>query len=108
MTLSETQSDGKSLKEHLLNVQKQLGFVPKELQNLKELPLQFKYVWEDFLMLSSSRPAGFGISPISFSEIKAYADLNGFEFEPWEVQVIKLFDNKALSHYSKQQAKKTK
>lgn len=94
------------MKEHLLSVQKQLGFTPKELQNLKELPLQYKYVWEDFLILSSSRPAGFGISPISFSEIKAYSDLNGIDLEPWEVQVIKLFDNKALVHYSKKQANK--
>lgn len=45
---------------------------------------------------------GFGINPISYTEIKAYFDLMQIEPEEWEVTLIKLFDNEALQAYAKE------
>lgn len=90
-----------------MNVQRITGKVPKELEELLELPPEFTYIWQDFLLLNSTRPAGFGVSPITYTEIKSYADLHGYEYDPWEVQLIKLFDNTALKHYSEQQKKES-
>jgi len=108
MRLSETMPDGASLKDHLLLIHKNTGKKPKELENLIELPPEFTKVWEDFINLSSSRQSGFGISPLSYTEIKNYGDLMGIEFEPWEVNMIKLFDRVTVAEVNKQQEKKAK
>lgn len=108
MKLNETQSDGLSTREHLASVEKITGRKPKELEELIELPNEFKKVWEDFICLSSSRPSGFGISPISYTEIMNYSILMGVEFEPWEVQVIKIFDRVTIEEINKQNKKQSK
>lgn len=92
----------------MLAVEKAIGRKPKELEDLIELPKEFSKVWEDFLNLSNSRSSGLGISPISYAEIDAYSRLLGIDLEPWEVQVIKLFDRVTLSEVNKQQEKKSK
>jgi hypothetical protein len=69
------------------------------------LPEPYKYCWEDYQKLSSTRPAGFGISPITYTEIQAYFNLIGIQPEEWEVQVIRAFDSCTLSEYNKQQEK---
>lgn len=101
-------SDGASLKDHLLLIHKTTGKKPKELDNLIELPPEFAKVWEDFINLSSSRQSGFGISPLTYTEIKSYTELMGIELEPWEVNMIKLFDRVTVSEVNKQQEKKSK
>lgn len=68
----------------------------------------YKHVWEDYQRLSSSRPAGFGVSPISYTEINSYFSLMGIVPEIWEVEAIKIFDSITLSEYSKQQEKNNK
>jgi hypothetical protein len=45
---------------------------------------------------------GFGINPISYTEIKSYFDLIDLKPDDWEVNLIKLFDNEALSAYAKE------
>lgn len=74
---------------------------------MKELPPEYRFIWEDFLQLNSTRPSGFGVSPISYSEIKAYSELYGIDFEPWEVTLIKLFDAEAIRFYNEKQAKES-
>lgn len=92
----------------MLAVEKAIGRKPKELDELVELPKEFTKVWEDYLNLSSSRQAGFGLSPITYTEIDAYSRLMGIELESWEVQMIKMFDRVTLSEVAKQQEKKAK
>ena len=94
--LSDTQSDGRSLREHLETVQKTIGRKPKELEDLIELPERFSECWSWFLTLNSTRSAGFGISAITYSEMKSFFELSELYPEPWEIQIIKLFDNVAL------------
>ena len=71
-----------------------------------ELPVEFSKIWEDFLALSGTRQSGFGIGPITYTEIASYSKLMGYTLEPWEVQVIKVFDRVTMEEISKRQPKK--
>lgn len=46
-----------------------------------------------------------GISAISYLEMKAYFDLLQIYVEPWEIEVIRMFDRVALNITAKQQEK---
>ena len=46
---------------------------------------------------------GFGLNPISYSEMKSFFELNRIIPDPIEVEVISLLDNIALEHYAKEQ-----
>ena len=82
---------------------RQTGVKPKELEELKELPESCIKVWKWFIDLNNSRSSnGFGVNPISYSDIKAYVDLIGIEIEEWELELIKRFDHEALNSYAKE------
>ena len=51
---------------------------------------------------------GFGLNPISYSEMKSFFELNRIIPDPIEVEVISLLDNIALEHYAKEQEKNNK
>ena len=63
-------------------------------------------------MLNSARSSnGFGVNPLQYSEILAYASLQGMQFQPWEVEVLRVLDNVVLQVYAdkqKQESKKAK
>lgn len=66
-----------------------------------DLPTAFKYVWQDFLVLNSSRTSnGFGVNPLSYVEIKAYYDLHQQVPEPWEITIIRYFDAVVMNVYA--------
>jgi hypothetical protein len=91
------------LRDQLNSVWRQTGIKPKELEQLKELPESCVPVWKWFIDLNNSRSSnGFGVNPLSYSDIKAYLDLIGVEVEEWELYLIKRIDNEALNSYSKE------
>ena len=93
----------------LESVWRQTGRKPKELDDLAVMPLAFKDLWHMFLELHSSRGSnGFGYDPISFTELKSYADLYNIDFEPWEIQVLHRFDNIVLQLQADQAKKDAK
>lgn len=106
--LSERQSDGKTQREHLESVAKQLKRTPKELENLVELPNPLQECWHWFLKLNRKRPAGMGISEIPYSEMLSFFELIGVEPELCEIELIEMFDRIAIDYYSKQQEKEQK
>jgi hypothetical protein len=58
-----------------------------------EFPLPLQHVWFAFLDLSSTRGQGFsGPLPLTYNEIKAYSEMTGTVFEPWEVSALKGLD----------------
>ena len=66
-----------------------------------ELPEVFRYVWQDFLALNSARTSnGFGVNPLSYSEIKAYYDLQQYLPEPWEADLIRYMDATVMNVYA--------
>lgn len=86
-----------------MSVWRQTGIKPKELEDIVELPESCVQVWKWFIDLHNARGSnGFGVNPIPYTEIKAYFDLIEVQPEDWEVTLIKLFDNEALSAYAKE------
>ena len=105
-TLSERQKDGRTLREHLENIERQTRVKPKELEQQVQLPEVFLDCWLWFLALNSTRVPGFGISAISFSEMQAYFNLYGIEPEPWEIDIIRMFDGIAVDFAREKEEKR--
>ncbi len=75
-----------------------------ELEDLVELPDSMQYVWTWFIDLHNARTSnGFGLNPITYSDMKAYFDLHGIDVADWQVSLIKQLDNVALNAFAKQQ-----
>ena len=88
-----------------MNAARQLKKKPPELENLVELPDSMRDYWIWFNRLSNHRPSGMGISSTPYTEMKAFFDLMGIIPEPYEIEIIELFDRIAMKHYQKQQEK---
>ncbi len=76
-------------------MQSQIGRVPKELENLVELPSSCVHVWQWFMDLNDARLEGFsGAQPITYTEIKSYFDLHRIEpyLQDWELLLLRQFD----------------
>lgn len=57
------------------------------------MPEVFSLVWKDFRNLDSARTSnGYSANPISFTEIEAYCRTMQIELQPWEIEIIKIFD----------------
>ena len=97
---------GSSKKDHLLKFRQQLEktgaseeVLDKQFAELiePEVPIAGRNVLTMFMELSSARQSGFnGLMPISYLELKAYADVTDTQFEPWEVDLIKVMDRALL------------
>ncbi len=103
--MSEVDAHGNTKRDNLLSAQRQLKRVPKELEDLVELPDCMREYWFWFIRLSNRRPSGMGISAIPYSEMLAFFELMGIVPDPVEIEVIEAFDKIAMQHYQKQQAK---
>lgn len=65
-------------------------------------PEMASHVWEWFWDLSAARGAnGFGLNPISFADLAAWAAMTGAEPTEWEVAAIREMDRAFLSEHSK-------
>ncbi|MDI6742662.1 MAG: hypothetical protein QMD11_07970 [Smithella sp.] len=90
--LNVRQKDGASLREHLEVVHMQIGKMPEQLKPV-DIPDFVNYLWQWFLELSRGRGyAEYGPMPLSYSEIKAWAQLTKTELQSWELNVIKKID----------------
>lgn len=87
------------------HVWKVTGKKPKELETI-ELPNVFNSCWEWFLYLNNARhSSGFGVSPILYSEMQAFFQLQEIDPAPWEIDIIKMFDATAMEIFNEQQKK---
>lgn len=79
------------------------------MEPVGELNELFYDAWQFFLKLHSKRGSnGFGVNPLSYTEIKAFFDLNKIYPTHYELELIEQFDNVAMEVYSKQQQEKQK
>lgn len=69
----------------------------EELEELPEIIDYFKHVWEWFLALNYQRPVGFGLSPISFCELKAYLNLMHIDYLREDIEAFSIIDRAYLS-----------
>lgn len=91
--LAKPSEDGKSVREHLEQVEKQTG---KSLEDLDGPPFPSGMVelWLSFLSISFGRTSGFnGPNPISYPDILAWLELTGNTLSPREVETLKMIDS---------------
>lgn len=103
--------DGTTKRQHLLQV---LQTAPKDssfyreaeeiLNKNYELPACFEHIWEWFWELSNARSYD-GMSglpnPISFTEIKNWAELKGIVIRDYEVDLIRKLDKIFINFFVK-------
>jgi len=89
--LLKSDQSGVTEREHLEQVEKQTGIRPKGLDG-PTLPFLLSHLWSAFLHLNSSRSSGMSSNPITFQEIKAWAELTSTPLNPTDVEIIKRLD----------------
>lgn len=94
--------DGSTKREHLGVIANATKKVPVELRDQPELPESAEHVWNWFLELNSGRTASMaGLNTISYSEIKAWAELLKMDLAVWEVNALKALDRAFLDRKDK-------
>lgn len=92
------QSDGKPLRAHLMNVWRQSGIKPPEL-DVPLLPIEAAHLWAWFNELSMRRTwSDRGPNPITWSDVLAWQQLTGKKPAPWEVQAMLSLDAIFFKH----------
>ena len=75
--------------------------MPKQLEPV-EMPDCLHYLWSWFCELSGGRGyAEFGALPLTYSEIKAWAELTKTEPTAWEIEALKRIDQAYLTETNK-------
>lgn len=91
--LNKQTKSGATEREHLEQVEKQLGRKIKDAEPEEEFPVELGYIWTAFIQLSNARTSGFsGPNPLTYSEIKAWMEVTDTPFKSWEVDAIKRLD----------------
>ncbi len=91
--LNKPDKDGITEREHLEQVERQIGRRPEALEPPTVFPQLMSHVWSAFIALSNSRTQGFsGPNPITYEQIKAWKELTETPVEPREVEAIKSVD----------------
>jgi hypothetical protein len=81
------------MRSHLEAVFRQTGQMPQKLAEVPKMPEMLAYLWVWFCELDAARGGnGFGLNPIGYSEIKAWAELTRVQPEPWEIEALRRFD----------------
>ena len=89
--MAATDTAGKAFAARMEQAAK-AGIIPKPKPGPR-MPRQAQHVWEWFLELNAARTGnGFGPNPITFQELKAWADLTGRNPKPMEVHWLKTLD----------------
>ena len=87
--LNKPDKDGVTEREHLEQVERQIGRRPEALEPPTHFPPLLEHVWSAFISLSGSRSMGFsGPNPIGYDTIKAFIELTDTPLTAWEVQTI--------------------
>lgn len=114
------QKDGSSLKEHVEAAQNNpfAAALPKAdvvLKSLEEesssplLPEAVSLLWTYFIRLHQQRASGgMGLSCLSYTDIKAFCDLNDIRLFPWEVDLITALDRAFLTQHYEDQERESK
>jgi hypothetical protein len=91
--MNKAGADGVTEREHLEQVYKQTGVMPKGLEPEEDFPLLLEHIWSAFISLSGGRSMGFsGPNPLSYEQIKAWKELTCNILTPWEVELVKRLD----------------
>lgn len=93
--------DGATLEDHLLQIFKHGNDTPEGLI-APEFPEQLRHVWEWFSQLQGARVNyGFGVAPITYTEMNAWCSMHRIQITPDEVDILKRVDALYLSEVRK-------
>ncbi len=85
--------DGITEREHLEQVERQIGRRLEALEPPTDFPLLLAHVWSAFITLSNTRGSGFsGPSPITYTEIQSWKEATQTPLHTWELEAIKRLD----------------
>jgi len=91
--LNKTDDNGIAKREHLLQVERQTGHTPRDLENPTQFPMLLLYIWSAFICLNSARTAGFsGPNPITYTELHHWKELTETPLSAWDIQALKRLD----------------
>ena len=91
-SLSKTDQNGVTTREHLEMVERQTGKTPQGLEGT-QFPTLVSHIWSAFVALSRSRSVGFsGPNPISYQDIKAWLELTNQTLSSRDVESIMKLD----------------
>lgn len=91
------------MREQLETIKKKTGKLPPEYQDQKELPIYLSDIWGYFLQLDNKRTSnGFGVNPITYSDLNAFCMLKRIELEDYETDLIMRLDNMRLKIYEEE------
>ena len=91
--LNKPDKNGTTEREHLEQVERQIGRRPEALEPPTHFPSLLSHVWSAFVALSNSRSMGFsGPNPITYIEIKAWKELTETPIAPREIEAVKRLD----------------
>ena len=91
--LNKPDKDGTTEREHLEQVERQIGRRPEALEPPTHFPSLMSHVWSAFITLSNSRTMGFsGPNPITYIEIKAWKELTETPISSRDIETIKRVD----------------
>ena len=99
--LNKPDKDGITEREHLEQVERQIGRRLEALEPPTEFPMLLGHVWSAFCDLSGRRSVGFsGPNPISYEQIKAWKELTDTPIDAWEVAAIMRLDQNYMRVYN--------
>ena len=91
--LNKPDKDGTTEREHLEQVERQIGRRPEALEPPTHFPSLLSHVWSAFIALNNSRSMGFsGPNPITYIEIKAWKELTETHISSRDIETIKRVD----------------
>jgi len=101
-SLNARQSDGRTLRQHLEDVEKMTGETHPMTKDKPVLPPECLPTWRAFCSMSGRRSYGMnGPMPVSFLEMDAYQRVTGDTLRPWQIEAIERIDGIWLEEASK-------
>jgi hypothetical protein len=94
--------DGLTLEDHLKSHWKQSGVQPEQL-DFPNIPVEIEYIWDWWVALANTRPAGMGMEHITYTEITNWSNLLKINVTPFEVRCIMALDSTYLVVRKEQQ-----
>jgi hypothetical protein len=111
VTALREEANGDSTSGKMIDLNRKLSArdqIPRSEQE-PPFPMHDGYLFQAFQDLSAARGSnGFGINPISYSEIEAYKELTGARLTYWDVRMIRRIDSIFLAASYKAQSVKAK
>ena len=102
-----TDKQGNTKYDLLTKFSKKTGKTHPDLA-FPELDDMAMYLWEWFMELNSQRTSnGFGLNPITFLDIQAWANLTNRFPLAWEVKAIRFMDTIWITEYAKNRDSQT-